>query len=61
MFHPIFTMTGKFLVPAFGFDTTGVLHAIVVVVIGLAGSIMLAKVLDMTRLSWVFGKAQLLR
>ena len=61
MFHPIFTMAGKFLLPLFPFDSSGIAHAMVVVVIGLAGSLFLAKSLDMLHLSWIFGRPQMLR
>ena len=61
MFHPIFTMAGKFLLPIFRFDGSGIVHAIVVVIIGLAGSLLLAKIMDRLRLSWMFGRPQLLR
>ena len=61
MFHPIFTMSGKFLLPLFRFDGSGILHALVVVVIGITGSLLLAKALDKSHISWIFGKANLLR
>lgn len=61
MFHPIFTMAGKFLLPIFRFDGSGIVHAIVIVIIGLAGSLLLAKIMDRLGLSWMFGRPQLLR
>ena len=61
MFHPMFTMAGKFLLPFFRFDSSGIVHAIVVVLIGLAGSVLLAKTMDRLHLSWIFGRPQLLR
>lgn len=61
MFHPMFTIAGKFLLPFFRFDSSGIVHAIVVVLIGLAGSVLLAKTMDRLHLSWIFGRPQLLR
>lgn len=61
MFHPIFTMTAKYLQPLFSFDGSGFLHAFMVIVFGIAGSLLIAKVMDRLHLSWIFGKPQLLR
>ncbi|MGI6231632.1 MAG: OpgC domain-containing protein [Prevotella sp.] len=61
MFHPIFTMAGKFILPAFQFDGTGILHAIVVILMGIWGSIFIGKVLDKCHLSFIFGKQTILR
>lgn len=61
MFHPIFTMAGKFLLPIFRFDSSGIVHAIVVVIIGLSGSLLLAKTMDKLHLSWMFGRPQIVR
>ncbi|MDY4704982.1 MAG: acyltransferase, partial [Prevotella sp.] len=61
MFHPIFTMAGKYLLPIFQFDASGVLHAVAVIVMGIVGSLLIAKSLDRLHLSWIFGRAQLLR
>ena len=61
MFHPIFTMAGKYLLPVFRFDNSGIAHAAAVILLGIGGSLLMAKVLDLLHLSWVFGKPQLLR
>lgn len=61
IFHPIFTMAAKFLLPLFSFDATGLLHTLVCVALGLAGSLLIALFLDKTRLSYCFGKKKLLR
>lgn len=61
MFHPIFTMAGKFLLPFFRFDGSGIAHAIVVIILSLAGSLLLAKTMDKLHLSWMFGRPKLLR
>ena len=61
MFHPIFTMAGKYLQPIFRFDESGIAHAIVVIIISLAGSLLLAKTMDSIHLSLIFGRPRLLR
>lgn len=61
MFHPIFTMAGKYLQPIFRFDESGITHAIVVIIISLAGSLLLAKTMDSIHLSLIFGRPRLLR
>lgn len=61
IFHPIFTMGAKFLLPVFSFDPTGILHAIVTIILSLAGCIALGKILDYTKLSYVFGRARIMR
>lgn len=61
VFHPIFTMAAKFMLPAFRFDPTGLLHAAFTVVLCVAGSLALALVMDKTRLSYCFGRKYILR
>ncbi len=61
IFHPIFTMAAKFMLPLFAFDSTGLIHAAVTVVMGIGGSLAMAFVLDKTRLAYLFGKAKMLR
>ena len=61
IFHPIFTMLAKFILPAFSFEPTGLLHAAVSVVMGIVGSIYLARVLDYTHISLIFGRKRLMR
>ncbi len=61
IFHPIFTMLAKFTLPAFAFEPTGLLHAAVSVVMGVIGSIYLARALDYTRTSYLFGRSKLIR
>lgn len=61
LFHPIFTMAGKFLLPAFAFDPTGLLHTFFILTTGTAGSLLIAWTMDRTRLSWLFARPQLLR
>lgn len=61
IFHPIFTMAAKFLLPLFAFDPTGILHAVVTIIISLVGCIALGKFLDLTKLSYVFGRAKIMR
>ena len=61
IFHPIFTMLAKFIFPAFAFESTGLFHAAVSVVMGVIGSIYLARALDYTRTSYLFGRSKLIR
>ena len=61
IFHPIFTMMSKFYLPLFSFDRSGIVHAVVTIVVCFVGSIMIAKSLDKSGLSRVFGVVKLLR
>ena len=54
-------MMSKFYLPVFAFDSSGIIHAMVTIAIGFAGSILIAKTLDRTGLSRVFGVVKLLR
>lgn len=60
-FHPIFTMLAKYSLPLFAFDTTGIIHTLATIAVGLAGCLALAALLDRTQLCYVFGRASLLR
>ena len=61
LFHPIFTMVSKWLLPCFRFEPSGTLHALFTVALAIAGSLAIARMMDATRLSWLFGKARILR
>lgn len=61
IFHPIFTMLSKYYLPLFSFDPTGILHATVTLMLSFAGSIFIAKILDKTGLSLIFGSKTMLR
>ena len=61
IFHPIFTMLSKFYLPFFAFDSTGILHAAATLVLSFLGSILIAKVLDKTGISRIFGTKALIR
>ncbi len=61
IFHPIFTMAAKYLVPLFAFDPTGILHAVTTVAASLIGCICLGKLLDLTHVSYIFGKKAIMR
>ncbi|MGN0280939.1 MAG: acyltransferase [Prevotella sp.] len=61
MFHPIFTMASKYYLPLFSFDSTGIIHAVVTIVLGGAGSLTIAYVLDKVNMSRLFGTKSLLR
>lgn len=61
IFHPIFTMAAKFLLPCFAFDRTGLLHTLFTIILGLFGSIAVAFMMDYSHLSYIFGKKRILR
>ncbi|MGN0233808.1 MAG: acyltransferase family protein [Bacteroidaceae bacterium] len=61
LFHPIFTMAAKYILPAFSFDSSGLLHTAVTLLMGTLGSLLIAWLMDRTRLSWLFARPQLLR
>ena len=61
IFHAIFTMLSKFYLPFFAFDSTGILHAAATIVLSFLGSILIAKVLDKTGISRIFGTKALIR
>ena len=54
-------MLAKFTLPVFAFEPTGLLHAAVSVAMGVIGSIYLARALDYTRTSYLFGRNKLIR
>lgn len=61
IFHPIFTMIAKYMLPIFSFDSTGLCHTLVTIVMGLGGSILIARVMDMCGISFIFAKKKILR
>lgn len=61
LFHPIFTMVGKYLSPLFAFDTTSLLHAAAVTLLSVYGSLCLAWILDRFSLSRLWLSPGILR
>lgn len=61
LFHPVFTMIGKFALPLFSFDPSGIAHMAFTLALAVAGSLALARALDFSGLSLVFGRRALLR
>ena len=61
LFHPIFTMAGKLLLPFFAFDASGLLATLFILLSGTLGSLAIAWTMDRTRLSWLFARPALLR
>jgi hypothetical protein len=61
LFHPIFTMMGKYAEPLFRFDPTRLLHAAFVIVFALAGGILIGRAMDATRLSRLWLRQQMIR
>ena len=61
LFHPIFTMVAKFYHPLFAFDKSEILLAAFTIILAIAGSIAIAKVMEKTKLAYFFGKKEILR
>lgn len=61
IFHPIFTMAAKFSLPIFSFDPTGIIHALLTLIVSVIGCIALARFLDFTKLSYIFGRRKIMR
>lgn len=61
LFHPIFTMAAKFYHPLFSWDRSEIIFALVTIFIAIAGSISIAKMMEKTRLAYLFGKGKMLR
>lgn len=61
LFHPIFTMAAKFYHPLFSWDRSEICFALVTIFIAIAGSIGIAKMMEKTRLTYLFGKGKILR
>lgn len=61
LFHPIFTMAAKFYHPLFSWDRSEIIFALVTIFIAIAGSIDIAKMMEKTRLAYLFGKGKMLR
>ena len=61
LFHPIFTMAAKFYHPLFVFDKSEILLAAFTIILAIAGSIAIAKVMEKTKLAYFFGKKEILR
>ncbi|GAB6983376.1 acyltransferase family protein [Prevotella dentasini] len=61
LFHPVFTMAGKFYLRYFDWDTTGLVFTLLTLSLSVAGSLGIALILDKTRLSLVFGRRAFIR
>lgn len=61
IFHPIFTMISKYTLGAFTFDPTGLAHTVFTVILCVAGSLGIARIMDQTHLSYGFGRKSILR
>ena len=61
LFHPIFTMAAKFYHPLSAFDKSEILLAAFTIILAIAGSIAIAKVMEKTKLAYFFGKKEILR
>lgn len=54
-------MFSKYTVTYFGFDHTGILHAIFTILLCVTGSILIAKVMDASHCSYIFARKAILR
>jgi len=61
LFHPIFTMLAKYYQPLFAFDHTAILHTLITIIIAVAGSILIARIMDWSHLTYIFGKSKMIR
>ena len=61
LFHPIFTMAAKFYHPLFAFDKSEIIFAIFTVLLAIAGSIAIARIMEVTKIAYIFGKGKILR
>ena len=61
LFHPIFTMAAKYYHPLFAFDKSEITFAIFTVVLAIVGSIAIAKIMEITKIAYIFGKGRMLR
>lgn len=61
LFHPIFTMAAKFYHPLFAWDKTEVVFALFTVALAIVGSLAIAKIMEITKVAYIFGKGKILR
>ena len=61
LFHPIFTMAAKFYHPLFAFDKSEIIFALFTVALAIVGSIAIAKIMEKTKMAYLFGKRNILR
>jgi len=61
LFHPIFTMAAKFYHPLFAWDESEVVFALFTVALAIVGSIAIAKVMELSKAAYIFGKGNMLR
>lgn len=61
LFHPIFTMLAKFYHSLLAFDNTEILMAVITITLAIAGSLAIAKMMEKTKLAYIFGKGKMLR
>ena len=61
LFHPIFTMAAKFYHPLFAWDPSEICFALFTVILAILGSIAIARIMEKTKLAYLFGKEKILR
>ena len=61
LFHPIFTLSSKYYLRFFTWDSTGFSFIIITIFFSMFGSLLIARVLDATNLSCIFARKKFLR
>ena len=61
IYHGIFTMAAKFYHPLFSWDPSEISFAAVTILLAITGSLFIAKMMEKTKLAYLFGKGKLLR
>lgn len=61
LFHPIFTMAAKYYHPLFVWDKSEILFAVLTIIIAIVGSLFIARIMEKTKLAYIFGKGKILR
>ena len=61
LFHPIFTLSSKYYLRFFTWDSTGFAFIIITIFFSVLGSLLIAHVLDATNRSYIFARKKFLR
>ncbi len=61
LFDPIFTMAAKFYHPLFPWDPSEISFALVTMILAIQAALLIARIMEKTKLAYLFGKGKLLR
>lgn len=61
LFHPIFTMAAKYYHPLFAWDKSEIIFSICTIILAITGSLGIARLMEITKVSYIFGKEKILR